>query len=123
MYRVSQEIVPCVNENSLSGKNRYFQKPETYNIFWIYSGVNEVSVVGTGGLQERVSFFNIFTRIVAFSRYFPVSDKQKSVFWVEIKIANAKTTKTMLTECIASSLSRYTGVITRSVKENSAALN
>ena len=34
--------------------------------FWIYSGVNKMSVVGTGGLQERVSFFNIFTRIFAY---------------------------------------------------------
>ena len=89
-----------------------------------------MSVVGGGGGGggcKKSLFFNIFTRIFA---YFPdftifsfLEQIKESVFYVEIKIANTKTTKTMLTECIASALSRYTGVIKRRVKENSAVLH
>ena len=53
IYRVSQKSAPCVNENNSRnicscGKNRYFRNLRHVIFFLIYSGVNEVFVVGTG---------------------------------------------------------------------------
>ena len=71
-------------------------------IFWIYSGLNRVSVKRTGESTRKSLFFNIFTH--RFS-YF------------EIKIANTKTPKIMLTEYIPSVLSGHMGVIRCRIKE------
>ena len=54
--------------SALVERNRHFWKPETGDILWIYSGVNKVSVVGTGGLQKSSlcisnPYFNLKDRL------------------------------------------------------------
>ena len=76
------------------GKNRYFWKPDTCNIFGIYPGVNKVIVVGTGSLQESV-YFSIFSHIFFFtfptSRYFRTLNKQKFVFGYAVSVFSGHT--------------------------------
>ena len=55
--------------SALMEKVRYFWKPETSTIFLDLLRVNKVSVVGTGGLQEKICFFNIFTHICKLSPF------------------------------------------------------
>ena len=88
-----------------------------------------LSVVETGGgVYKKESVFQNFRTCLCilppFHDIFSYVARQtkKSVFYVEIKFAFIRTTKRILTECIASVLSRHTGVITSRVKEKSAAL-
>ena len=63
-----------------------------------------MNVTGAGGLQERVSFFNIFTRIFPYFLYFMIFSYVEQIRKICLlgrkKVANAKTTKTMLAELI-----------------------
>ena len=84
-----------------------------------------MSAVGTEGLQERVCFLDIFTPILAYFPDFKIFSYVEQIKNLSFrsKIANTKTTMTILIECIALVLSHHTGVITRRVKEKSAALH
>ena len=53
----------------------------------------------------------------------PCRTNKKSVFFVDRKSADTKASTTIITERIATVLSRHSGVITRRVKEKSAALH
>ena len=86
-----------------------------------------MSIEGTGWSARKSLFFQHFCTyfwiLSPFHDSFPCQTNKKSVFQVEIKIANTKTNKAMLTECIASVLYPHTGVITGRVEEKSAALH
>ena len=66
-------------------------------IFWIYSGLNRVRLIGTS-LQESlfISMFKCILHTFPISRYFPVLNKYEIFFQVDINIADTKTPKTML---------------------------
>ena len=86
-----------------------------------------VETGGGGGVYKKESVFQNFRTCLCILPPFHdifsyVEQTKKSVFFVELKFAFIRTTKTILTECIVSVLSRYTGVITSRVKEKSAAL-
>ena len=76
------ESVPCVNKNNSRdicscGKNIFGNLGHVLT-FWIYSGVNKVSVIGLGGLQERVwfsTFSHMFLRTFPISRCLPMLSK------------------------------------------------
>ena len=81
-----------------------------------------MTFVETGGLckKESVFFLNFYPYFFILSQFQDISlcrTNEKSVFQREIKIANTKTTKKMLTECIVSVLSHNTGIIACRVKE------
>ena len=108
-----------------SGKHEiFFRNLRHVLTFWIYSGLNRVRVIGTGGLQRKSLFSNIFTRIFAyFSHFYDIFlcwTNKKFVIQVEINIANAKNYQTMLTEYIALGFYGHTGVLACRIKEKSA---
>ena len=79
---------------------------------------------GNKGLCKKESVFQHFhAYFCVLSPFHDIFLSQINKKSVEIKIANAKAMKTMLTECIVSALSRHTGVITLTVKEKSASLH
>ena len=82
-------------------------------IFWIYSGLNRLSVIGTGGSAGKSLFSNMSLRIFAYFHHFTIFSHFEQIrnlsFRLKINTANTKTPKTMLSEYIASALSGHAG--------------